>query len=284
MREKRSTKMKKGKSRNKRKDIDRGKKKKKQKDCTIIDTKASYLIRDNSAIPCAHMRKVQCAARVYLELKRTLNCVHFNHPRTLNHTAERFNFTWKHEKIVTPIAESRDYCPVSRGKKTKKKKNMREETEPRNQGAAERKQGGQWWWWTERRSDDGETERERDGEVRKRNTQERVRSFVGPYSRIGYGEDKETQLRITLRWRLMGGNKKGHRVATAAPIYGGEREEFPSTRDTVLRGGEMRPPPRAAPTTSPPKTTQARCASSALGDLRVASRLDRDVPEIRAVL
>lgn len=81
--------------------------------------------------------------------------------------------------------------------------------------------------------------------MRKRNTQERVRSFVGPYSRIGYGEDKETQLRITLRWRLMGGNKKGHRVATAAPIYGGEREEFPSTRDTVLRGGEM--PPHLVP-------------------------------------
>lgn len=79
-----------------------------------------------------------------------------------------------------------------------------------------------------------------------------------------HGEDKEIQLRITLRWRLMGGNKKGHRVATAAPMGGGN---FPPPHDTDWRRRGRSPP-------TPCRTYfsyQARFAPRALGDLRVAS-------------
>lgn len=93
---------------------------------------------------------------------------------------------------------------------------------------------------------DGESEGERDRDGGKEITQERVRSFVGPYSHIGYGEDKETQLRITLRWRLMGGNKKGHRVATAVR-KGGPGGECPSIRASRERERDATPL-RAAPT------------------------------------
>lgn len=91
-----------------------------------------------------------------------------------------------------------------------------------------------------------------------------VQSFV--YSlgaSILHGEDKETQLRITLRWRLMGGNKKGHRVATAAPTG----ENFPLPHDTVCRRRG-----RSFPTLCRTYFSyQARSASSAFGDLRIAS-------------
>lgn len=70
----------------------------------------------------------------------------FNRRRTLNHIAEQFSSTNENTgKVVTPIADSRDYCPPSQEreeneKKRKKKKNKRGETAPRNQGVAERKQ------------------------------------------------------------------------------------------------------------------------------------------------
>lgn len=57
-------------------------------------------------------------------------------------------------------------------------------------------------------------------EIQRRNARAIVQR-LRTAARLGYAaEDKETQLRITLRWRLMGGNKKGHRVATAAPTGG----------------------------------------------------------------
>lgn len=113
---------------------------------------------------------------------------------------------------------------------------------------------------------DGESEGEWDRDEGKEITQKRVRSFVGPYGHIGYGEDKETQLRITLRWRLMGGNKKGHRVATA--VRKGGQGECPSIRASRERAAT---PLRAAPTRFSSQNGQTRCASSVLGDLRFAS-------------
>lgn len=41
---------------------------------------------------------------------------------------------------------------------------------------------------------------------------ERVQSVT--FADSSYSKDKETRLRITPRWRLMGGNKKGHGVVT----------------------------------------------------------------------
>lgn len=129
--------MKKEKNLNKRKGIDRGKKRKKRKGkitwSLTVDTKASsYLIRDNSATLCAHMRKVQCAARVYLELKRTLNCVHFNHQRTLNHTVGRFSFTCKTRE------DRRTYRWITRLlSRLARKEGEKEKQRERRDGAAE---------------------------------------------------------------------------------------------------------------------------------------------------
>jgi len=63
----------------------------------------------------------------------------------------------------------------------------------------------------------------------------------------------------------MGGNKKGHRVATVAR----KREEFPSTGNTVER--ERCYPTLCRTYCFSSQNSQARCASSALGDLRGAS-------------
>lgn len=99
------------------------------------------------------------------------------------------------------------------------------------------------------------SDKEQDTERGKRNTQELASATA---------EDKETQLRITLRWRLMGGNKKGHRVATAAPARGNSPlRAIPNA--TVSEGRSF--PLRAAPIFP----HRARCGSSVLGDLRVAS-------------
>lgn len=61
----------------------------------IVNTKGvSRLIEDNSAIPCA--RNAYNARRVYLEFKRTLDCIyrlHFNREKTLNRIAQRFSST-----------------------------------------------------------------------------------------------------------------------------------------------------------------------------------------------
>lgn len=70
----------------------------------------------------------------------------------------------------------------------------------------------------------------------------------------------------------MGGNKKGHRVATAAPARGNSPPRaIPNA--TVSEGRSF--PLRAAPIFP----RRARYVSSVLGDLR-ASRLDHDAPEI----
>ncbi|GAB1861218.1 hypothetical protein CAJAP_02297 [Camponotus japonicus] len=61
----------------------------------------------------------------------------------------------------------------------------------------------------------------------------------------------------------MGGNKKGHRVATAAPIGG----NFPLPHDTGCRRRGRSPPTSCRTYFS----YQARFAPRVLGDLRVAS-------------
>lgn len=86
-----------------------------------------------------------------------------------------------------------------------------------------------------RRGDEGGRDGDEGKEIR-RNAYDRSQV---PYSRIEYGEDKETQLRITLRWRLMGGNKKGHRVATAAER--GETPLHPVVRVPCARGERCHP-------------------------------------------
>lgn len=89
-----------------------------------------------------------------------------------------------------------------------------------------------------------------------------------PSSHIGYGEDKETQLRITLRWRLMGGNKKGHRVATVA---GEKGKNSPPPVTPCVKGERYHPTSCRTYCFSSQNSQAARCASSALGDLRVVS-------------
>lgn len=115
----------------------------------------------------------------YLEFKRTLNCVHFNRQRTLNHTADstpRENM----ERLLHLSLIHTTIVPSRKERKRKKKKTREETEQPQNQTVAERKQpdndGGRRSGGTTKRSRENGTERKK-----KKYAGTRTISFVGPY-------------------------------------------------------------------------------------------------------